>query len=338
VTRRELLAGLSGISLASCSRQRAGQERVRLAVAVTPYLGMGGFYLAHEAGYFTQAGLELEIHEVPSSMQAVPLLAGGKLDAAPLGLTSAFINAVAGGAKVRIVAGHAMVSPTCRDRYRVYGSLKAFPRGLHHAGQLKGKRVAIFNRGGFSEFCLDAVLAAAGMSQEEVQGVTLRQPEALAAVASGQIEAMVAFDVDKNLALVFPSIVPGLPLAEVLPDFVLEFIVYGQRLLDGDPLVGVRFLAALLRGDREFVKGKTPRFLEDFARRNSWDIKVTREACRNNLAPEGEIRLESIKRFIEWSSKKGYCQRPVAAEALVDRRFLTAAQELSAQSSQGEAP
>lgn len=338
MTRRELLACPLGLSLTGCSRQRAGQERVRLAVAATPYLAMSGFYLAHELGYFTQAGLELEIQEVPTSMQLVPLLAGGKLDAAPLALTPAFINAAASGAKVRIVAGHAMVSPTCSDRYRVYGSLKAFPRGLHHARQLKGGRVVIINRGGFSEFCLDAVLAAAGMSQEDVRVVTLRQPEALAAVASGQIEAMVAFDVEKNLALLSANIVPGLPLAEVLPGFVLEFIVYGQRLLDGDPLIGARFLAAFLRGDREFVQGKTPRFLEDFARRNGWDIELTREACRNNLAPEGEIRLESIRRFIEWSFKKGYSQRAVEAETLVDRRFLAAAQKLSAQSSQGAAP
>ncbi len=328
MTRRELLAGLSGLSLASCSRQRAGQERVRLAVAVAPYLVMSGFYLAHELGYFTQAGLELEIQEVPTAMQTVPLLAGGKLDAAPLTLTPAFINAVASGAKVRIVAGHAIVSPTCSDRHRIYGSLKAFPRGLHHARQLKGKRVAILTRGGFLEFCLDAVLAAAGMSQEDVRVVTLRQPEALAAVASGQVEAMVSQGLDKDLTLVSASIVRGLPLGEVLPDFQLQFVLFGRRLLEGDPAIGAQFLGAFLRGDREFMQGKTPQFLEDFARRYGLDVKRTREACRNVIAPAGEIRLESIQRFVEWGVKKGYCQRSLAAEQLVDRRFLAVAQKL----------
>jgi NitT/TauT family transport system substrate-binding protein len=330
VTRRELLAGLSGISLASCSRRRAGQQRVRLVVAAGPYLHASGLYLARELGYFAQAGLDLEIQEVPASMQAIPLLVNSQLDASPMALTPAFINAVAGGARVRIVAGRGIVSPTCSGQFRVYGSLKAFPSGLHDARQLKGKRVAIRSRGGFSEFCLDALLAAAGMSQRDIQVVSLQQSEAFAAVASGRVEAMVSQDVgDKDLTSVSAKIVPGLPLAEVLPNFQLGFVMFGKRLLDGDPTVGTRFLAALLRGDREFMQGKTPQFLDDYARNYGLDVKRTREACRDFLAPEGEIRLDSLQRFIAWGVGKGYCPRPVEAEQLIDRRFLEPARKLS---------
>lgn len=333
VTRRELLAGLPALGLAGCSRQPAGGRPARLVVSASPFLYASGLYLARELGYFAQAALELEIQELPTAMQTIPLLADGKLDASLSALTPAFINAVASGARVRIVAGRIIVSPACTGQFRTYGSLGAFPRGLHEVGQLRGKRVAIRSRGGLSEFCLDVLLAAAGMSQRDVQVVALQQSEAFAAVAGGRVDAMVSQDQELDLTSASSKIVPGLLLAEVLSGFQLGFVVFGRRLLDGDPAVGTRFLAALLRGDREFVQGKTPQFLEDFASKYGLDVKRTREACRGFLAPDGEIRLGSVKRFMEWSFKKGYCQRPVEAEALVDRRFLAAAQKLPARAS-----
>lgn len=322
--RRELL-GIAGAVLAGCSRREPAAAPIR--VSVQPYLTMCGVYLARELGYFAREGVAVEFEEGLNSVQAIPLLAGGRLDAGFLGMSPSLVNAVARGAPVRIAAGREIASPTCGEAGFLYARVEAFPRGLSNLNELRGKRVACSGKASITEFCLDMILASAGLGEGDVNLVPLRRNDGIAALAAGKIDALVGFDLAQTLAFRSPRIVRHLGMVQALPNFQYSYVCFGQRLIQGDSRPGARFLRAYLRGTREFVAGRTPAFLEKFARANGLDPKATREACRDTVAVDGAINLDSVQRYIAWGVRKGYCPSPVQAADLVDSRFLSQARE-----------
>jgi NitT/TauT family transport system substrate-binding protein len=283
---------------------------------------MAPLYQALECGYFTELGLEVEIHRVSSGHLAVPLLAGGEFDASCAALSAAFVNAVEKGAKIRIVAGREIASPTCGTSSTIYGRRQLFPNGLSDLRQLKGRRIAVHSRTTSGEFRLDALLGSAGLSQEDVEVLFLRRSEAIAALVGGRIDAMVDHDVDKELADVSSEVVTGVRFAQVLPNFQYSFVFFGPSLLESDVSIGTAFLSSYLKGARAFLQGQTPRFLEEYARSNGLDVKLMRQACRETFTPDGTIDLHSIKLFVDWIVRKRYSSARVKPEQLIDTRFL----------------
>jgi NitT/TauT family transport system substrate-binding protein len=331
VKRRQFLSLCGLAPLAGCSRRRSSATPIR--VSVGPYLYLAPLYLANELGYFKDAGLTVELHQTPSGSQAIPLLAGGQLDVSFSALTPALANAVARGADVRVVAAQDYTTFLCPGISQLVVRRSSYPHGLPSVGQLKGKRIAILNRAGFAEFSLDQILAHNGMSASDVEISILRPLEALGALSSGKVDAVVTPDhFGKNPAAVSSDAVAITGLTEVLPGLAYTYVMFGQRMLQGDVGAGARFLSAQLRGVSEFLKGRIPRFMDDFARSNGLDPSDARQFCRDTPSADGAIDLKSIQIFVDWAVRKGYCSKPVAAEQLVDRRFLNGARELASSS------
>ena len=60
--RTLLLSSLApAATLVSCERRRPGSGRTALRVAASPYLAACPFYLSYEAGYFKDAGLDVQL-------------------------------------------------------------------------------------------------------------------------------------------------------------------------------------------------------------------------------------------------------------------------------------
>jgi NitT/TauT family transport system substrate-binding protein len=283
-------------------------------------MSMSGLYVAHEEGYFAAVGLEVEIQQMLQTAHAAPLLVSGELDAAFLVLSPALINAVAKGALLRIVAAREMASPNCGSAGALYGRREVFPDGLADPAQLKGKRVAFSGRANIGEFYLDSLLAEAGLSSNDVESVPLGTPELVAALVGGNVDAIVFSHVERDLDR--PDVVKGMGLAQVYPNLQFSFVFFGPSLMRGDVETGVRFLTAYLRGTRDFLAGKTPRYLTEMARLTGRDPGYAQNACRNILAPDGVVDPRSVDRCIEWAVRKGYCPRSAAVARFIDTRFL----------------
>lgn len=326
MNRRFFLTSMAGLEAAGWARQSAELRTVHVSAA--PYPTMAGFYMAQESGYFQSAGFNLDVQRISGAPQAIPVLAGGQLDAAFTALSPAFFNAVARGARIRIVAGREIVTPGYND-CALYGYRPSFPRGLADLKELKGKRIAVAKKAAVAEYWLDAMLEHAGLTQNDVTVVVLDHAEAVAALATGKIDALTsAFFLEKGFAALEPKLVLGIRLSDVLPGSQFSHILFGQKLLDGPVEVGARFLKAYLRGSWRFGHGGNPKFLDDLAQANGWDLARTREACRQTVAPDARIDKPSLDRFAEWAIRKGYCPPEVKAVELVDMRFLDAARQL----------
>jgi ABC-type nitrate/sulfonate/bicarbonate transport system substrate-binding protein len=251
------------------------------------------------------------------------LLAGGKMDVLFGPASTAFLNAVLKGLPLRIVAGREVASPTCGYVGAIYGMRRTFPRGLADLAQLRGKRVATGPAVGLAQFALDAHLARAGLSTQDVTMVSLDFSQSVAALLGGGVDAVVgADDFDRDLTSLASSIVHTVGLAQLYPNFQYAYIIFGQTLLAADPERGARFLSAYLRGAREFARGRTPRFMEEFARANRLDLTQARTVCRNSFAPDGAIDLNSLRLFADWAARRKHIPRRVEVSELVDDRFL----------------
>ena len=318
--RRRLLDCLAGAAVAGCGRRSRPPRKVR--VAVIPRLTLSPVFLAEELGFFREAGLEAEFHQLPESVQALPLLAGGELEVSFTGPSPGFINAVLKGARLRIVANRDVAVPGCATAGVIYGYRGTFPQGLSNLRLLKGKRVAVNSPAGLPAFFLDQLLESAGVTTDQVELVSMRQPDAAVALMAGKIDAVSTSTLDKDLSFISANVVRSTTLAELMPNYQYSFVAFGPALLDGDPEIGVSFLEAYLRGVKEYRSGKDPRALEELARATHADPAAMRAACRDSVSPTGMVDRASVQRFADWAAKKRFIPRAVDASQLIDARFI----------------
>jgi NitT/TauT family transport system substrate-binding protein len=329
--RRDFLGWTVGVSAAAvlgCKRRGASPRR-KLKLAVVPQLTMAPVHLAVERGYFEQAGVDVSLVEIANSAQVLLLLAGGEVDASLNSLTSSFLNAVVRGAKVRIVAGRTVLSTACETGDRLYVRRRDFPEGLKDIRRLRGMRIAISRKATVTEFFLDTMLESAGMSQRDLHVSTLARAEAVAALIGGRIDAVMDHQFERDVQEVTRQVIRGPRVAEFFPRFQYAHVLFGAKVLAEDLSQGEGLLAGYLRGSREFLRGRTPKYMDDFARANKLDPERTRGVCRDFYTPDGSIQTGDLDRFIAWSGKKGYVTAPLQAADLVDARFLAPAQRLA---------
>jgi len=323
--RRTLMAALPFAGSALARAASAATEKMPLRVCVGPHAAMAPFFTGYEAGYFAEAGFEIDLERQPGSVRAIPLIAGGNLDVCFLSDHAALLNAVARGARIRIVAGRQVTLPGCNSIGAVYVRRQSFPHGIASLRPLKGSKVALIgDLGGIVHYGLEMLLAHDGMRPEDVQVQRMGRAESIAAFASGGVAALIADGTDAGVLPPSLELEQGPVWAQLQPGFEFSWIVFGGRLLDGNVEVGARFLRAYLRGNSEFLNGRTPAFLDELARSQNLDAGKTRAACRDGFVRDGRVSVEDLRRFIQWAAGKGLCPGSLDAAALIDTRFLEA--------------
>jgi NitT/TauT family transport system substrate-binding protein len=314
--------------LDSCTRPASRASRMKLRVSASNHLSMCPFFVAYESGYFATAGFDVEVVKDIGPAQSLPLLAGGKLDVSFTGFGPPAVNAIVRGARLRLVAGRELLSPSCGTAGTLFASRKAFPQGVRSMRQLKGARVGVANQSPRTSFWLDTLLQHEGLRLSDVVLQKMPENEKVAALRAGGIDAFVSADGDLNPELRPLGLVAGPSAAPLLPNSQYSYIFFGSRLLDGRVETGARFLHAYFRGVSDFLRGATPHFLDDFANQNGQDPKLLRAACRGTFQRDGTIRMDDLRQYIAWMAAHDYCPANVDAAAMVDTRFLEAARTM----------
>jgi len=289
-------------------------------VSVARYPGLSPFYLALERGYFKQAGIDIQTVELGNLTETVAMLSSGQVDLAFTILSPALMNAVARGAEVRVVLGRDRITPGCGDGAVLYARKAAFPKGTSDIKEWNGKKLWSGVRLGHSVHLLDELLLRAGLDPKNTPRTLLSQPEAVAALQSGGIDAM--FN-GTNLPLGIPqdpAIVRETAGAKLLENRQISHVLFGQGILKADVSLGTSVLACYLRGSREFQAGATPQFLKDLVASQGRRSTVLTE-CRTYSSQDGRIDLDSVRRYVDWAIRGGYGPAGFSAEKLLDTRF-----------------
>ena len=123
--------------------EKAPSRPFHLRVVSLPHLSFAPFYIAEEEGFFKEQGLQVEFVKMDAAVQAVPALIRGDLHVMAETIFPNYLNAIARGAKLRIVADKGHLSSTgCTYAAIVARRLLVEEGKLSTLSQLKGRRVA----------------------------------------------------------------------------------------------------------------------------------------------------------------------------------------------------
>ncbi len=166
-------------------------SHLTIGLGYIPSVQFAQFYLAQQAGYYRDAGVDVAF-ENKIDPDVIVLVGQGALDAGIADGTSV-IPAVSQGIPIRYIA-------------TIYGT---FPNivfakassGITNAADLKGKRIGTPCKCGSSWIMLQALLHSAGLSTSDVQVVEYPDFSQEAAVARGAVDAATGYANNEPLQL-----------------------------------------------------------------------------------------------------------------------------------------
>jgi NitT/TauT family transport system substrate-binding protein len=215
-----------------------------------PSVQFAQFYLADQAGYYRDAGLEVTFqNEIDANL--IPKVGQGAIDVGIADGTSV-IPAVSQGIPIRYVA-------------TIYGKFPSIvfskaSAGITTAADLKGKKLGIPGRYGSSWIMLQALLASANLTPDDLQIVEYPDFGQGAAVAAGAVDAATGFannepvqlelsgtpvtvlTIDGVTPLPGPGLITGVTAIETKADAVRAFVQATIRAMEeiaANPDVGL---------------------------------------------------------------------------------------------------
>jgi NitT/TauT family transport system substrate-binding protein len=160
---------------------QAGPRKYRIGLG--PWIGFGPLYLAHDKGFFKEAGCEVELIVLTGIAERNSALKSGRIDAlaAPVDY---FVLSAGNNLEATIVM--AIDESVGGDGIVARKEITRFE-------DLRGKRLA-FQRGLPSEFFVRALLRQHGIQMNEVQTVDMETDQAGAAFISGKVDAAAVWE------------------------------------------------------------------------------------------------------------------------------------------------
>jgi len=178
--RLGMVFALCAALLAGCGKPDAPQSKEVVILACTAQPQGTLVQVALSNGYFQEQGLDVRPQLHPFGKLALQSLVEGKADVATAADTPIMFQILA-GRQLRVLA--TLVASNANNA--VVGLRSA---GLASLRDLKGKRVA-FTPGTTSDYFLSTLLAANGLTRQDVTGVPLAPAEMLRALETGKVDA-----------------------------------------------------------------------------------------------------------------------------------------------------
>jgi NitT/TauT family transport system substrate-binding protein len=221
------------------------QEPVAVSVGLgyIPSVQFAPFYLADQAGYYTDAGLDVTFRH-GTDYDVVALVGQGDLD---LGLAdgTSVIPAVSNKIPIKYVA-------------TIYGKFPSIvfaksSSGIKTAADLAGKKIGIPGRYGSSWIMLQALLGSANLTPDDVQIVEYPDYGQGAAVAQGAVDAATGFANNEPVQLQLTGEeVTILRVDDIVP-LPGNGLIAGPKALEAKSDAIAGFIAATLRAMEEIA-------------------------------------------------------------------------------------
>ena len=208
-----------------------------------PSVQFAPFYLADQAGYYEEAGLDVTFRH-GTDYDVVALVGQGELDVGLADGTSV-IPAVSNGIPIKYVA-------TIYGRFPSIVFAKA-SAGIRTEADLAGKKLGIPGRFGSSWIMLQALLAAADLTPEDLEIVEYPDFSQGAAVAQGAVDAATGFANNEPVQLrLTGEEVTVLRVDDIVP-LPGNGLIVGTSTLEAKSDAVAGFIAATLRAMEEIA-------------------------------------------------------------------------------------
>jgi NitT/TauT family transport system substrate-binding protein len=303
-----------------------GRERVRVIIA--PLLSYAPLWIAQEEGFFEEEGLDVEIITMTRTAEALPALAGGKVEVLASHILPSHFNIIARGGNVRIVADKGHHDPEGCTYEAIVATPALIASGrLGEAAGFEGLRVAT-EKSLSGYFYIDTLLTSLGVSPEVLHTFDLPLASKADGFRNGAIDFTTAAEPWLTRLLDGGDAVLWKAVEDFVPGFQSSVILYGPALLEGGRETGTRFLVGYLRGIRRYNEGKTERNVEIVAEATGLEPELVRKACWISMDGDGDIHEESLLGYQRWALRQGLVDRIVPVGEFWDPSFAGRAVEI----------
>jgi ABC-type nitrate/sulfonate/bicarbonate transport system substrate-binding protein len=267
--------------------------------------GQSAEWLANDAGYYQQQGVNLTIDALQSSAVILQALESGSINIADISATEAFKTTALGQANFTAIMGDgASDCFTCAGGFFIIGK-----SSITSVSQLQGKNVGISGVGGADQTAAIAVLKALGVSYNPataINWVPVSTVQArVAGLQQGSLDATVttaqnlpALDTIPNLTM----IVNATTFAELEPPAVPGILVK-TSFLQGNTALLQEFVRALIIANRAFASNMTLWLnLAEKARpdMNSTQLTALYDGYAHGFAINGGINMSRAQQGVNY--------------------------------------
>jgi NitT/TauT family transport system substrate-binding protein len=287
---------------------------------------LAGLYVGKEKGYFAEEGLEVETVRFPSLEPQIAPLGTNEIDVGQGGFVPGLFNAIARGIPLRMVATAAVHAPGRLQLIVARRDVLDSGQLQEYAG-LRGKTISRPSSFSIATLTIDKALKLGGLRDDDVEWVTLGFPDAVAALTNKGIDLGYLSEPFATSAIEQGIAGKWREMSELVPNHPASIWVYAPRLTQEQPDAGRRFMAALLRGVREY---------EDAFTKNQGRAEMVATLIRNTgikdpalydrmapagLNPDGYVNREIISAAQDWFFERGYVTRKVDLDQIIDPQF-----------------
>jgi NitT/TauT family transport system substrate-binding protein len=302
-------------------------EPIALKVGTKPYLTYAPFFIADQEGFFAEQGLEIEYVKL-DPQNTLPAVIQGEVDVTAGLLSAGLLNAMARGARLRVVAGKGYIDPGGCAFFALVARQSLVDTGqAGDPGHLKGRRVDVLP-GSWHNFYLARLLATIGLTPADLELTNLPSASEGEAMDKGALDLAVSGEPWLTRMLRAGHSPVLAPIQELMPESQPSVVLFGPNLLDENPDAGRRFMVAYLQGVRQLNQGKTQRNREILGEQIGLDDAFLQQACWPAIRDDGSINLASVLEFQDWAVEAGLVEKPVAGDQIWDPRFVDQANQL----------
>ena len=297
----------------------SAQAATKLVVGSVPTLGDGPLICAIERGYFKEQDLDVELAPFRSGADMIPLMARGDLQLMGGGMSASFFNGLADGMPIRYFSNRAQ-SPV-HHTFVLRGEVAAQVKGIK---DLRGKRIAATGSGSQTEYETAKVLAAGGLTLDDIDLKSLGMPEIVAALQNGAVDGAILVPPFDDHAVRGGAVRFLDPDDVVQPRMEVSGMFYNKDWATKNPDVLDRFALAYIKGARCFREaahnGPNRAEMIGYLIKHTpvKDPAIYDAMTWGDANPDGAVIAESIMDMQDFYAKRGYLKRVLPLDAIVD--------------------
>ncbi len=331
--RREFLkaagwgaASLAGASLVLKPGFARGQRLTELRMSYLPLASFAGVFLADDLGYLREAGIKIKYERVPSASKSMAFLTTGQLDIAAGGISAALYNAVLRGLAIKVVADKGTYLPGIPNSSAMMVRKDVYDKGVRSIKDYKGLKVASSATANVSHYHLDNALAKFGLSDKDVEIVTMRFPQMPIAMETKAIDACEAVEPFRTRMIEKGVAVQVADLGELFPLHQYAVIFYGEKFIKEKGGLAQGFMHAYIKGIRKYYELGPRHKIVVASLVNHTPLKagLLRKINPAWVDINGDVNEKDIDHQQTWYLKKGFVPRRADVNKFVDETFLEA--------------
>jgi NitT/TauT family transport system substrate-binding protein len=317
----------------SGTQMAAAADKVKLGAL--RFTSHSGAFVAHEKGYFTAEGLEVELVFFQAAAPMAVAIASGDIDYGVTAISGGLINLANKGA-IKIIGG-ALVEEKGVDGQKILVSNAAFDAGVTTPAKLVGRSFGITQTGSSFHYMISQIAAKEGIAASDVSLKALQKVGAIiGALKSGQIDSWtIVPHIAKGLAGSGGAKIIG-NVADYIDDYQVTTIFTSTKNATEKRDLTERFLRAYSKGIADFnanmidkTEGEggvdaTTKLIHKYVyvERPFEKAAPPIKAGSMRLQPNAKLNLSSVRHQLEWFQGEGLVSKDITIDQLVDSSYV----------------